>query len=162
MSPDGATIACAGITGVQWDKAVSIYIFERATSRLIQRIPRLPEAVARLAWSPDGRFLAAALLGRHGVRVFRAEDGAQIGADSTYSDVSMDLDFGHGHTLAATSTDGMIRLYRVGEKSLTLSAKRLASDDKEPFAVRGFSRMAPKWRLDIAIPREWTSYPRKI
>ena len=60
ISPDGATVAAAG-----WTKAGTnsrnIYLFDRASGRLQRRISGLPNVIYHLAYSPDGRYLAAAL-----------------------------------------------------------------------------------------------------
>src|SRR5262245_22454270 len=41
MSPDGATLAAAGWTGFEWDRSNSIYLFDRATGRMLRRITGL-------------------------------------------------------------------------------------------------------------------------
>src|SRR5215475_5789229 len=43
LSPDGNTVAAAGLTGFYWDKAGSIYLFDRASGRLRQRLTGLPD-----------------------------------------------------------------------------------------------------------------------
>ena len=42
----------------------NIYLFDRASGALLRRLPGLPNVVHHLAFSPDGRRLAAALAGR--------------------------------------------------------------------------------------------------
>jgi WD40 repeat protein len=59
MSPDGATAAVGGWTGAS-DQP--IYLFDRATGNLTRSIDGLPNVVHHLSYSPDGRFLAAALV----------------------------------------------------------------------------------------------------
>src|SRR5262245_39773812 len=63
LSPDGAVVAVGGHTALEWDKAVAIYLFDRASGRLLRRLPGLPSVVHHLAFSPDGRWLAASLGG---------------------------------------------------------------------------------------------------
>jgi len=63
ISPDGATVATGGWTGYEWDGTPSVYLFERASGRLVRRIPGLPNVILHLAYSPDGRYLVAALGG---------------------------------------------------------------------------------------------------
>src|SRR5206468_467077 len=58
ISPDGQTIATGGWTGFQWDRSISIYLFESGTGRMICRITQLPAVVLDLAFSPDGHYLA--------------------------------------------------------------------------------------------------------
>src|SRR5215470_10952305 len=54
LSPDGNIIAAAGWTGFDWDKANSIYLFDRASGRLRQRLTGLPNVIRHLAYSRDG------------------------------------------------------------------------------------------------------------
>ena len=59
LSPDGKTIACAGYTGKDWGER-SIYLFDIATGRLQRRLTEgLTEYVLFLAYSRDGKYLAA-------------------------------------------------------------------------------------------------------
>ena len=72
ISPDGALIAAGGWT--RWTEAdpqEQIYLFDRATGALVQRIDGLPNIVAHLVFSPDGRRLVATLLSR-GMRLYAA------------------------------------------------------------------------------------------
>jgi WD40 repeat protein len=84
ISPDGAMVATGGWTGYEWDKALSIYLFERASGRLVQRIPGLPAVITHLAYSPDGRYLVAALWGKNGVRIYNTHDGREVARDDDY------------------------------------------------------------------------------
>jgi hypothetical protein len=59
ISPDGKTIACGGWT-VGGNKAShSIYLFDRESGKLIQRIGDLSYNLSGLAYSKDCRFLGA-------------------------------------------------------------------------------------------------------
>src|SRR5947209_593503 len=53
ISPDSRIIACGGWTAHQLDGTRSIYLFERATGRLIRRLANLPNTILRVAFSPD-------------------------------------------------------------------------------------------------------------
>ena len=59
ISPDARTIATGGWTGREGN--YSIYLFDRQSGRLTRRIGGLPNVIAHLAYSKDGRFLAAGL-----------------------------------------------------------------------------------------------------
>jgi hypothetical protein len=78
LSPDGSTVAAAGWTGWDWDGTASIYLFDRASSRLRQRLTGLLAGIAHLAYSRDSAFLVATLGGTHGMRVYRSSDGAEV------------------------------------------------------------------------------------
>ena len=63
ITPDGSTIALGGYT-----KAVGtdVYLFDGASGALQRRLSGLPNVVPHLAYSPDGRLLAATLGGSNG------------------------------------------------------------------------------------------------
>ena len=60
ISPDGGTVAVGGFTGVSGHH--NIFLFDRASGALKQRLPDLPSVIHHLAYSPDGRRLAASLV----------------------------------------------------------------------------------------------------
>jgi WD40 repeat protein len=132
ISPDGRLIAAGGWTGVEWDGQASIYLFDRESGRLALRMGGLPNVVSRLAFSPDGTRLSAALLGG-GIRVFRVADGTEIGRDADYGDQSYGLDFDRAGRLATSCFDGQLRLY---DRNLKLLRKVRAPGGQQPYAVR--------------------------
>src|SRR6516165_7215605 len=111
VSPDGRLVVAGGWTGFEWERANSLYVFETGTGQLVRRIGALPQVVNRLAWSPDGRYVAAGLAGANGIRVFETGDWHEIFADSDYTGPVYGLSFGGAGQLAATSFDGGVRLY---------------------------------------------------
>ncbi len=112
ISPDGSTIAAGGYTETLKD-GTSIYIFDRESGNLIRRIhDDLPEVTEFLTFSPDGRFLAATLGGKNGLRVFdRDKDWSEAFRDGQYGGDSYGAAFARDDRLATTAFDGMIRLY---------------------------------------------------
>jgi WD40 repeat protein len=133
LSPDGRTIAAGGWTGYEWDKQNSIYLFDRASGRMVRRLGGLPNVVFHLAFSPDGARLAAALGRGEGIRVFGVADGAEVGRDTGYGDASYGLDFDRAGRLVTSCDDGYLRLY---DRSLKLLKRVRAPGGKEPLAVR--------------------------
>ena len=91
ISPDGSTVAVGGWTGYDWDQQNSIYLFDRVSGRLTKRIAGLPSVVFHLAFSPDGRFLAASLGAKMACvcsrrpRVTRSDETPNTGAILTAS-----------------------------------------------------------------------------
>jgi WD40 repeat protein len=147
MSPDGSTVALGGWTGYDWDQSNSIYLFDRETGRLVRRIPGLPNVIYHLAYAPNGRWLAASLWGKNGVRLFDAAAGDEVGRDAGYNDQSYSAHFRHdSQRLVTTSLDGMVRLYSVDEKGLRLLKAKKSEGGKKPF----FARFSPDGRM-IAV-----------
>lgn len=135
MSPDGATVACSGYTGSTWDGAVSIYLFDRQSGRLTQRLTGLDGGVNHLAYSPDGRYLAAGLGSNKGVRVWRVSDYSLLGEDRDFSGQTYGLAFDLDNRLAATAFDGFIRIYSISGQGLRRLEKRKAPGGEQPYGV---------------------------
>ena len=137
IDPAGEVIAVGGYTAPGGEPQL-IYLFARATGALLQPIGGLPEAVLHLAFSPDGRYLAATLGGRNGVRIFDRDRGwAELPRDGSYGAQSYGAAFAPDGRLATTSLDGMIRLYG-RDFALPPRALRAPGGDR-PFGV-AFSR----------------------
>ena len=111
MSPDARLIVTGGWTGFERGKGSSFYVFETATGRLLRRVGGLPEFVNRLAWSPDGRYVAAGLLGANGIRLFETTGWHEVARDADYAGAVYGLNFDGSGRLAAAAFDGIVRLY---------------------------------------------------
>lgn len=136
LSPNGDTVVAAGWTGYDWDHSNYLYVFERATGRLVRRVTGIPDVTNHLVFSPDGRFLAAALGTGRGVQVYRTRDWSLVGKDGEYGDSSQSADFDRKGRLVTSAYDGQIRLYQVGDSGLRLLAKQAAPAGKLPYMVR--------------------------
>jgi WD40 repeat protein len=150
IRPDGATVAVAGWTQFNNGQSSSatdghtLYLFDRASGRLLKRLTGLPNVINDLAFSPDGAWLAAGLGGKNGLRVWRVAPGGEAReafSDLDYGDMIYGLDFSpDGRRLAATSYDGDLRLYRRGDDhaghAWNRIARRGAPGGKQPVAVR--------------------------
>lgn len=130
LSPDGKTVACSGHTGTTWGDR-SIYLFDTATGRLRQRLTAgLTEFVLFLAYSPDGKYLAALQPYRNGLVVYRVSDGKLIGRDVRYAGRTGSIDFGlhnrDGTThFVVASEDGHIRLYEIKDDTTSPSFRMI-------------------------------------
>jgi WD40 repeat protein len=132
ISPDGSTIAAAGLTSNESGNVESIYLFDRESGRLVRRLGGLPDEVAHLAYSPDGRYLAATLYGKHGVRVYQTSTYSPAGVDTDYGDSSYGADFDRAGRLATVADDSFIRLYATGRNgSLRLLAQQKVEGDPQ-------------------------------
>jgi WD40 repeat protein len=117
MSANGALIAAGG-----WTRAMAageteqIFLFDRATGGLRKRIEGLPDTVDHLAFSSDGRSLAAALADG-GIRVYDRDMGwGEVARDEDYFGRSYGIDFAQDGRLATTAYDGKVRLYSANLK----------------------------------------------
>jgi WD40 repeat protein len=132
ISPDGTTVAASGWTGYERDREFSIYLFDRASGRLVQRLTGLPNVIFHLAYSADGRYLAAALGGKNGIHIYDMSSHAEVARDTDYEDDSYWIDFDLTGRLVTSSYDGYLRLY---DHHFRRIARRKAPDGKQPFGV---------------------------
>ena len=144
ISPNGEAIACGG-----WTKAGSdthnIYVFNRQDGALVYRIAGLPNAVNHLEFSDNGQYLAAAMGGNNGLRIYNGLSFEEIAQDTDYGNSSYWLDFDSRDRLVSSSYDGFIRLYNVGNSVDTDNStepvnlkpvyKKRAPGGKQPFVV---------------------------
>ena len=132
ISPDGRLIAAGGFTHFSRAKNQPIYIFDRASGELVNRIDGLPNVTNDLEYSPDGRFLAAALGGKNGLRVFETDSFSEVARDTDYGTRSYGVAFAADGRMATTSWDGFIRLY---DSQYQLVAKEHGRGGDRPFGV---------------------------
>lgn len=132
VSPDGSLVAAGGMTGAFWDGKVSVYVFDAQTGNLVQRMSGLGGQVQHLAFSPDGKRLAAALGLKAGLKVWSVAGWALASEDTDYGGPSYSLAFDRDGRMAATSVDGFVRLYDPSGKRV---AHVRASGGKEPDGV---------------------------
>lgn len=135
LSPDASVAAVAG-----WSADNDIYIFNSKTGALISRISGLPNVINRLAFSPDGNFLAVALWGGNGVRLYRrAADWKRfslVGEEADYGADAYGLAFSHdGSRLASSAYDGQIRLYALRNSGLWRQAVSRTGVGGKPHSV---------------------------
>jgi len=134
MSPDGELISAGGFG--EGHGIFPLYLFERATGKMKKRIPGLPETVHGLAFSADGRYLAAICHSR-GLRVFdRDRDWAEIFSDADYGEEGYGVAFAADGRLATSSYDGIVRLYGRGpDSAFTLVKTQNEISGRLPFRL---------------------------
>ncbi len=110
IQADGGLVAAGGWTGDP--NGSSIYLIDPSQGKIVQRIAGMPNATTRLAFSSDGRYLAA---GTVGLRVFdRDKHWTAVAKDDNYSAEVYGLSFALDGRLATASADGVVRLYDAG------------------------------------------------
>ena len=133
LSPDGTRVAAAGWTCWDWERAACVYVLDVASGEILRRIRGLSDAVAALAWSPDGQHLAIGLQGRAGIRILRTDAFIEVAADRGYEDKVMELAYDGAGRLAVVALDGRLRLYRTDHR---LHGRITLRDGRHPAAVR--------------------------
>jgi WD40 repeat protein len=134
MSPDGDLIAAGGWTRWRTDaQEHPIYIFETRTGKMTARIAGLPGTTDSVAFSSDGRYLAAGLGGK-GLRVYdRDRQWTEAFRDTDYADRIFGATFASDGRLATASYDGKVRLYDRDFK-LAVPARK-ATGGNRPFRI---------------------------
>lgn len=142
VAPDGRTAVAAGNTAFTWDGLGALYVFDLEKRTIRGRLPKQPDVVNHLAYSPDGRFVAVAYGGTAGIRVLDAATFGFVAEDTRYEGLVTSLAFDGQGRLATVAFDGTLRLYAAESFALAAKAK-LAS--KQPTSVafaRDGSRIA--------------------
>jgi hypothetical protein len=132
LSPDGQVAAVGGWINLGKSGNHNIYLFDAHSGALLRRISGLPNVIFDLEFSPDGRYLGAALGGSHGIRVYCTGDYQLHAEDKDYGDRSNNLAFSSDGRLAGVSFDGYIRLYDAG---FQLQQKVAATGGKQPYSL---------------------------
>jgi Caspase domain/WD domain, G-beta repeat len=125
LSPDGQRVA---VSGFNMRRAIMIMSLQTGQ---IERVIMPPENNVMLAWSPDGRYLAAgksAWEAAGGVRVYQVDTGAEVFNDADYpkADVAS-LQFRADGALFASTWDGrgsIVKLYKPEGNSWRLVAQK--------------------------------------
>jgi DNA-binding beta-propeller fold protein YncE len=133
ISPDGSTIAAGGWTENR-NGPCPIYLFDREAGNLVRRIgDDLPNVTNFLTFSPNGRYLAATLHARNGLRVFdRNKNWREAFRDNQYGDDSYGAAFARDGRLVTSSYDGLIRSYRYDPNSDSPNFRRVGEPFKAP------------------------------
>jgi WD40 repeat protein len=137
ISPDGKTIAVGGVTGdIVRDFKFSVYLFDRESGRIVKRIADLPRVIMRLAYSPDGKYLAA-VLGDFSLQLYEADTLQLVAEDKDAASRIEFLDFdSSGGRIVTASFDGFVRVYEIKENKLILAKKQTIKGGKVPITAR--------------------------
>jgi WD40 repeat protein len=133
VSPDGATVAVGGFTGPPGTAMLPIYIFDRESGAIRRTTASLPEVTNHLAYSKNGRYLAAALGSKNGIRIFETDGYTQIARDEEYASDCYWVEFDQSARLVTASWDGFLRLY---DAAFHLLRKVKTVGGAQPFSAR--------------------------
>jgi WD40 repeat protein len=133
ISPDGHTIACGGYTGKSWDNGYCVYLFDRETGNIIQRLNEFPGTIHHLGYSKDGQFLAVGYW--KGLRIYRLPTYAPVYQDTDYDAKCSWADFDRTGRLVTASYDGFLRLYTVTAGNIQKAGKQKAFSGNLIFSI---------------------------
>ena len=149
VSPDGLLVA-AGVSAVDnAQNGDAVYVFDSSTGAAIRRIGGFESGVWHLAFSPDGKRLAAAM--GSGIRVIEVASGRELMADRDFGGKdSYGLGYAADGSLFTVGFDGSLRRYG---PELTRTA-RIATSGKQPYSVAvdpGSKRLVVGFADTIAV-----------
>jgi hypothetical protein len=111
LSPDGTRVALGGFTGAAGSPD-PIYLFDRASGRLVGRSEGFGSVTNHLSFSPDGARLAAVFGSGVGLRILDAADlTRELARDEDCKAAGYGADFNRAGRLVTTCHDGFLRLY---------------------------------------------------
>jgi WD40 repeat protein/uncharacterized caspase-like protein len=130
MSPDGALVAAGGWTNDGRNE--SIYLFDTHTGKMTARIAGISATAHSLAFSSDGRYLAAGL-GSTGLRVYdRDRQWAEVFRDTDYGGTIYNATFSTDGRLAVANDDRTLRLY---DRDFTLVVPPRTTGRGQPYRL---------------------------
>ena len=110
ITPDGATIAVGGSTGLQGGGRSAVYLFSMETGQLTRRLRGIQAPITALAFAPDGARLAIGYA-HGGMAAFDLVANKLLLHDAAYTDRVQGLAFDAAGYLASAAWDGAVRLY---------------------------------------------------
>jgi WD40 repeat protein len=111
VAAHGETVVVGGRTAAAPGKPAALYVFDRASGKMRGSIGGFAEAIAALAFSRDGRYLAVGEQGHGGLAVLDLAGHKLAAQDRDYGGTVAWIAFAGDGRLATTSLDGEIRLY---------------------------------------------------
>jgi peptidoglycan hydrolase-like protein with peptidoglycan-binding domain len=135
VSPDGRWIAAGG-WDAQWDLAKQdfVYVFDASSGQLVARIGAIQSVINHLAFSPNGRWLAAVSSAKVGLKVIDTQSWRIVAQDSNYADDGYGAAFGPDGRLYTVAYDGKIRRYGSGPE-FREEREVATKGSKQPYSV---------------------------
>jgi WD40 repeat protein len=152
VSPDGNTIAVGGWTG-------DIFLFERATGYQVGRIGPFASSINSLAFSHDGRRIAAGVgTQAASIRLLDVDSRKEIAFDDKYAGGIHGISFDTTGRIATAADDGKLRLYDPDLK-LIRDARAPGPPQLQPFQI-AFS--PDGGRLAVGYDTQSDSHPPRV
>ena len=115
ISPNGLWIAAGGYDAlVELSHENYVYVFEASTGAVVARAGPFGDAINHLAFSPDGRWLAATSFGGIGLKVIDTQTWQIVATDDAYADASYSVAFAPDGRLYTVADDNKLRQYGPG------------------------------------------------
>ena len=132
LHPDGLTVAVAGTSADVPSASHSIYLFDIETGRIKKRFETRAGEVKRLAWSPDGTVLLAALAGANGLKAYSL-DGSLL-FENAFRAPSYGLAVLPSGLVAGASLSGEVALLQAQAGSVKL-LRRFMTKTPQPVGI---------------------------
>jgi WD40 repeat protein len=134
LSPDGTRVALGGFTGAVGSRNLPVYLFDRASGRLVGRSRGFSNVANQLSFSHDGARLAGVFGPGLGMRILDSTDlTRELARDDDCTVSGQGADFDRAGRLVTTCFDGFLRLYDLEGQRI---AKRKVGGGDQPFGVR--------------------------
>ncbi len=143
LSSNGLQLATGGWTkgGYRGAGNHNVYLFSADNGELLNWLGGLDNSVLHLSFSPNGEYLAAALSGKAGIRVWRMANLTEVFRDQDSAGDCYWVEFAADNAqLASTCYDGKVRIYQheANDKTDTFRLRQAAQIEQEtqPFTAR--------------------------
>lgn len=133
MSGDGSRVAVGGLTSLGSRSGYTVYLFDRASGQMVNRLLELKGAIHQLSFSPDGMLLAVGE--DSGVQIFNVRSPALPLETEPFGGYCYGLSWSADDRLVSTSDDGFIRLHQLSNGSLSKIAQFKVQEGRRPFGV---------------------------
>lgn len=132
ISPDGETIAVGGTISMSWYGTTQIYLFSRTSGKMLARLQDVPGVPRKIAFSRDGRWLAAGLNRDKGIRIWDTQNLARRLLDPKNEEETTSIAWGQDGKILSASKNGNLRLYTLANNNLELLRSAKARSDNIP------------------------------